>query len=169
MQAQVVQKTHLHLLEEAMERLDSAPDHAQHATSRAEISQSWPEGLFQCSVAFGSRPTVMMSAHCIEQASISQVQRAGNEGDYMGTSVCEECSEEEEGGGGGGGGGGGLMTGVRPEEAVIAARAGELESITTGTELDWAEWEAEPVVGTDGFQNKKLRSHCGPPLTCNDA
>lgn len=38
----------------------------QHTTSRAEISQSWPEGLFQCSRVLGSRPRVMMSAHCIE-------------------------------------------------------------------------------------------------------
>lgn len=35
----------------------------QHTTS---ISQSWPEGLFQCGRAFGSRPRVMMSAHCTE-------------------------------------------------------------------------------------------------------
>ncbi len=33
---------------------------------------------------------------------------------------------------------------MKSEAAVIAAHASELESITTGTKLDWAEWEAEP-------------------------
>lgn len=38
----------------------------QHASSRTEISHSWPERLFQCSRTFGSRPRAMMSAHCVE-------------------------------------------------------------------------------------------------------
>lgn len=44
----------------------SQRDPMRHTTSRTKISQPWPEGLFQCSEAFGSRPRVMMSAHCIE-------------------------------------------------------------------------------------------------------
>lgn len=38
---------------------------------------------------------------------------------------------------------------VVSEEAVIAAHAGEAESITTGTKLDWAGWEA----GGDKWQS----------------
>lgn len=38
----------------------SQPGMIKHITSRAEISRSWPEGLFRYSKEFGSRPTVTM-------------------------------------------------------------------------------------------------------------